>query len=172
MAIKIKEKKKIALVLSGGGIKAAAFHTGVCLALQEKGFKFAGGTKEEVARKYPEGDPMTIRLYVGSSAGAFVSSILSAGYSLEALVNAFQMGVGQKAYYSEHGLQKLKPLGYRDIFALNGFNLLSALPLSLLKKVLCRRGSRGNLKKLDQNQWPIHIGGIGKISKSLCSIPR
>ena len=34
--MKFSDKKKIALVLSGGGIKAAAFHIGVCLALQEK----------------------------------------------------------------------------------------------------------------------------------------
>jgi predicted acylesterase/phospholipase RssA len=32
----IHGKKKIGLVLSGGGIKAAAFHIGVCLALKEK----------------------------------------------------------------------------------------------------------------------------------------
>ena len=48
MALKLREKKKIGLVLSGGGIKAAAFHIGVCLALREKGFRFAGGTKEQV----------------------------------------------------------------------------------------------------------------------------
>ena len=32
-AMKLKNKSKIGLVLSGGGIKAAAFHIGVCLAL-------------------------------------------------------------------------------------------------------------------------------------------
>ena len=77
--MRIRDKKKIALVLSGGGIKAAAFHIGVCLALQEKGFKFAGGTKEMVRQQHPNEEPMTIRLYVGSSAGAFVASILAAG---------------------------------------------------------------------------------------------
>ena len=50
--MKLSHKKKIALVLSGGGIKAAAFHIGACLALKEKGFRFAGGTKEEVSAKY------------------------------------------------------------------------------------------------------------------------
>ena len=36
--MKIQDKKKVALVLSGGGIKAAAFHVGVCLALEDLGF--------------------------------------------------------------------------------------------------------------------------------------
>ena len=69
----IQSKKKIGLVLSGGGIKAAAYHIGVCLALKEKGFRFAGGHKELVRQKYPDGSPKVIRLYVGSSAGAFVN---------------------------------------------------------------------------------------------------
>ena len=50
----IHKKKKIALVLSGGGIKAAAYHIGVCLALKEKGFEFSGGSKEWVRQKYPD----------------------------------------------------------------------------------------------------------------------
>ena len=74
--MRIRNKKKLGLVLSGGGIKAAAFHIGVCLALKEKGFKFAGGSKELVRQKFPKGTPLTFEVYVGSSAGAFVSSIL------------------------------------------------------------------------------------------------
>jgi predicted acylesterase/phospholipase RssA len=134
MAVRVKDKKKIALVLSGGGIKAAAFHIGVCLALKEKGFKFAGGSKEYVQRNFPEDQPMTIRSYVGSSAGAFVSAILSAGYSLEALVNAFNVGAGQKPHYRDHSLNSLKPIGYKDVFSINGKNIVKSLPLSLLRK--------------------------------------
>ncbi len=65
--MKLSEKKRVALVLSGGGVKAAAFHIGVCLALREKGFRFAGGTdpKEKAEN---EGRPLTFNLYVGSSA--------------------------------------------------------------------------------------------------------
>ena len=59
--MKLKGKKKIGLALSGGGIKASAFHIGVCLALKEKGFRFAGGSKEEVASKYSDSDKV-IRL--------------------------------------------------------------------------------------------------------------
>lgn len=142
----MREKKKIALVLSGGGIKAAAFHIGVCLALKEKGFKFAGGTKDAVAKNFPDDDPMTIRIYVGSSAGAFVTAILSAGYSLEALVNAFQVGNGVPPSFHDHSLGTLRPLGYRDLFCLNGSNLIKSVPLGILRKTLLSGGLEAFLK--------------------------
>lgn len=147
MALKIKDKKKIALVLSGGGIKAAAFHIGVCLALREKGFKFAGGTKAEVEKNFDLDDPKVIRMYVGSSAGAFVSSVLSAGYSLEALVNAFEVGTGHKPSYTDHSLGHLRPLGYKDIFRVNGTNILKSFPLSLLRKSLITGGLEALIKE-------------------------
>ena len=43
-SMEAKKDKKLALVLSGGGIKAAAFHVGVSLALREHGYYFAGGS--------------------------------------------------------------------------------------------------------------------------------
>ena len=58
MPINLSEKQKPALVLSGGGVKAAAFHIGVCLALKDKGFKFAGGSPSRVADQFKE-DSMT-----------------------------------------------------------------------------------------------------------------
>lgn len=140
MGIQLQNKKKIGLVLSGGGIKAAAFHIGVCLALKEKGFRFAGGTREMVERNFPEDHPKTIRLYVGSSAGAFLSSILAAGYSIEALVNAFDVGSGQKPYYRDHSLNSLRPLKYSDVFSVNSLNILKSLPLSILRKGLVSGG--------------------------------
>lgn len=147
MVIKLKKKKKIALVLSGGGIKAAAFHIGVCLALKEKGFRFAGGSKDQVRRNFPDDDPMTIRLYVGSSAGAFVSAILSAGYTLEALINAFDVGSGLSPRFSdEDSLQSLRPIRYRDIFSLNGKNLVRSLPRALLNKSIISGGLEAILK--------------------------
>jgi len=152
MGFRIKQKKKIALVFSGGGIKAAAFHIGVCLALKEKGFKFAGGTKEQVRRSYPDTDPMTIRSYVGSSAGSFVAAILSAGHSLESLVNAFNVGVGQKPHYQDFDWDKLRPITYRDIFSLNSKGLLSSIPSSLLSKTLVR----GVLEALIKDRFKIN----------------
>lgn len=146
MTRRLKDKRKIALVLSGGGIKAAAFHIGVCLALKEKGFKFAGGSREEVSKNYPDDDPMTIRMYVGSSAGAFISAILSAGYSVEALVNAFEIGSGQKPHFQNYSYEDLKPITYKDLFAFNSANLLKALPAALLRKSLVSGGLEALIK--------------------------
>jgi len=136
----------VALVLSGGGIKAAAFHIGVCLALQEKGFKFAGGTKEMVRQRFADEDPLTIRLYVGSSAGAFVAAILGAGYPVESLINAFQLGLGKNPSFEKSDLRYLKPISYRDIFNLNSSGLLKFIPRTLLDRTLVSGGFESLLK--------------------------
>ena len=136
----------MALVLSGGGIKAAAFHIGVCLALQEKGFKFAGGTKEMVRQRFADEDPLTIRLYVGSSAGAFVAAILGAGYPVESLINAFQLGLGKNPSFEKSDLRYLKPISYRDIFNLNSSGLLKFIPRTLLDRTLVSGGFESLLK--------------------------
>ena len=91
--MRLSDKKKVALVLSGGGVKAAAFHIGVCLALREKGFKFAGGTSARDRLEF-EGKPLTINLYVGSSAGSVLATFLASGYSLDAIIEAFTQGAG------------------------------------------------------------------------------
>lgn len=145
----IQKKKKIALVLSGGGIKAAAYHIGVCLALKEKGFIFSGGPKELVRQKYPESSHKsspTIQLYVGSSAGAFVAAVLASGRSLESLITAFQVGAGAKTFYDLPKSEHLKPIGYRHLFNLNSKSLLSWLPKSLLQKSLLTGGLEVFLK--------------------------
>ncbi len=150
----IHKKKKIALVLSGGGIKAAAYHIGVCLALKEKGFIFAGGSKEWVRQKFPEkpsnetdNQKHVIKLYVGSSAGAFVAAVLASGKSLESLVTAFQVGVGSSPFYNIPPEEHVKPVGYRHIFNLNSRRMLSWLPESLLEKSLLTGGLELFLKK-------------------------
>lgn len=142
----IHEKKKIALVLSGGGIKAAAYHIGVCLALKEKGFIFSGGSKEWVQQKFPaktsENEPNkpVIKLYVGSSAGAFVASVLASGKSLESLITAFQVGFGSDPFYQVPKEERIKPVGYRHLFNLNSKRMLSWLPESLLQKSILTGG--------------------------------
>ncbi|MEK6774611.1 MAG: patatin-like phospholipase family protein [Bdellovibrionota bacterium] len=143
--MRFENKKKIGLVLSGGGIKAAAFHIGVCLALKEKGFKFAGGPKDP-SGKPKDKDPMTIQLYVGSSAGAFISSILAAGYSAEALINAFQLGSGEVPRFNSMDYTALKPLSYRHIFAVNGGSFLKFLPQSFLRKSVVTGGLEAFIK--------------------------
>ncbi|GIL17157.1 MAG: hypothetical protein BroJett040_09080 [Oligoflexia bacterium] len=116
------------------------------MALKEKGFKFAGGAKEFVRRAYPDDDPMTIRVYVGSSAGAFVASILSAGYSLEALINAFEVGLGQSPHFKGDLVGKLRPITYGDIFHVNKRGLLAAVPNTLLQKSIFAGGFEAFLK--------------------------
>ena len=64
--------KKTALVLSGGFTKAASWHTGVALGLEEIGFKIGSkGLKDQTSD--------TISTFVGSSAGALMATIFSAG---------------------------------------------------------------------------------------------
>lgn len=149
----IHKKKKIGLVLSGGGIKAAAYHIGVCLALREKGFQFSGGSKEIVQLRKSallnttnKKSPL-IELYVGSSAGAFVSSFLASGHSLESLITAFQVGVGTDPYYKIPEHERLKPIGYRHVFNLNSRRILSFIPETLLEKSIFAGGLEVFLKK-------------------------
>ena len=84
---RIPKKKKIALVLSGGGSKAAAFHIGVAYALKENGFDFYTGLKTEQNQSEP--GPRSIQTYVGSSGGSFIAAVLAAGYSLENISASF-----------------------------------------------------------------------------------
>src|SRR5665213_1907173 len=118
-SMRLSDKKKIALVLSGGGVKAAAFHIGVCLALREKGFKFAGGTSVKDRLQF-EGKPLTFNLYVGSSAGSVLATFLASGYSLDSIIDAFTKGAGLSSLTRSKGQDStyLKPIGYSDIFAL------------------------------------------------------
>jgi predicted acylesterase/phospholipase RssA len=152
--MRLSEKKRIALVLSGGGIKAAAFHLGVCLALREKGFQFAGGSHEDVHMKYAD-DKLTFKVYVGSSAGAVISTFLAAGYSVESIIDAFERGSAtdlnrltkRKKVYA-----RLKPITYRDMFALNGGNFVNIIPNVLRRRSIVT----GGLEALVKNGFKIN----------------
>jgi predicted acylesterase/phospholipase RssA len=112
--IQIGHKQKIAFVCSGGAAKAGAFHLGVALALQEQGFKFCGGTLPNSGPRPPE--PMEISTYVGSSAGAVISSYLAAGYSLDNIFNSF---LGRKPNHedpSEYLPRVLPRLTYQKLY--------------------------------------------------------
>lgn len=146
--MRLSEKRRCALVLSGGGIKAAAFHIGVCLALKEKGFKFAGGSPEQVKTDYSD-DRLTFKTYVGSSAGSVVCTFLAAGYTLDEIIDAFMRGAGIKSLLPALGFGKtprLKPITYRDIFALNTQGLSGLKPSKLLRKPLVTGGLEALLK--------------------------
>ena len=108
----VPKKKKIALVLSGGGSKAAAFHIGVAYALKESGFQFQSGLKTDQSETLPE--PKSIQTYVGSSGGAFIASVLAAGYSLENISSSFlnQVPAEDPHFYP----RRLARLSYKKMF--------------------------------------------------------
>jgi predicted acylesterase/phospholipase RssA len=136
--VRLSEKKKVALVLSGGGVKAAAFHIGVCLALREKGFQFAGGNDAKDRLTF-EGKPLTFNLYVGSSAGSVVAAFLASGYNLDSIIDAFTRGAGLDALTrpkAGRDESNLRPISYRDIFALN---VGAASPIRLLPSIFRKR---------------------------------
>jgi predicted acylesterase/phospholipase RssA len=153
--VRLSEKKKIALVLSGGGVKAAAFHIGVCLALREKGFKFAGGSSPKDRLQF-ESKPLTFNLYVGSSAGSVIATFLASGYSLDAIIDAFTRGAGLAALTRAKVQDQpyLKPITYRDIFALN---VGAASPIRLLPKIFRKRlNVSGGLEALFKEAFKIN----------------
>lgn len=109
------ETNNPSLVLSGGGMKAAAFHIGVALALQTKGFSI--GHAEDVKT-----NPMAFKRYVGSSAGSVIATFFAAGYSVEDIIFAFTQGNHNLDTLDIKSLEpskKLPPLRYKDVFSLN-----------------------------------------------------
>jgi predicted acylesterase/phospholipase RssA len=94
--------KKIALVLSGGVVKAAAWHLGVCLALEELGFYLKNNkSSSELNQRSLE-----IGTYVGSSAGALICIYLASGYSPQDVIQATLNIKGSK----------LRGITYKDMF--------------------------------------------------------
>lgn len=86
-------KQRLAFVASGGAIKAACFHMGVCLALEERGFVFQGGLRDASPNiSHPD---RTFSVYVGSSAGAFFTALLAAGYSVGEIADSFVGAAGK-----------------------------------------------------------------------------
>jgi predicted acylesterase/phospholipase RssA len=141
----LKEKRKVALCLSGGGVKAAAFHVGVCMALQQKGFKVS----TSVGTRNSE-DPQQVKMHVGSSAGALVGAILASGYSIESLMDAFQMGqkisVGPRLLGASE--KRLKPLRYWHMFFPNATSFVGAVPSLIQKRRVVTGGFEALIKSL------------------------
>lgn len=98
------KNKKIALVLSGGVVKASAWHLGVSLALDELGFTFK--SNEYLGRGLPlKSNAYEISTYVGSSAGAIISLYLASGYRPMDIVDA----------YLNKNSEILRPISYSDM---------------------------------------------------------
>lgn len=140
----IKSYKKPALVLSGGGTKAAAFHIGVCLAMQQRGFEFGSPQKPD----QPQG--IRFETFVGSSAGSIIASFLACEYSLEDIIYAFTLGSGLTELMPKSKLKQtehlLPPMGYRDLFSVQ---IKEALPRWFLPEFFSNKlGITGGLEVL------------------------
>lgn len=98
MKIESFKNKKMALVLSGGVIKAGAWHMGVALALEDLGINFR--SNQSHVEDQPE-----ISTYVGSSAGSFVNLYLAAGWRPHQVIESFL----------DRKKSSIKPLTYRDL---------------------------------------------------------
>lgn len=116
------EFTKAALVCSGGATKAAAFHIGVCLALRDKGFSFVGGKSEEgteinsIPYPRPKYHPQQIATYVGSSAGALITTLLASGIPVESLINSFTSDIN---FRIPGDFQEIPKIQYRDMLRIN-----------------------------------------------------
>jgi predicted acylesterase/phospholipase RssA len=99
------KNQKIALVLSGGVVKAAAWHLGVSLALEDLGFHLKSN-KSVTEDNFDIKHSLEIGTYVGSSAGALVSLFLACGTTPQEVINSI---INPKD-------SKLKSISYKDMF--------------------------------------------------------
>lgn len=139
--IDLSKKKKIALVCSGGAVKAAAFHCGVALALERAGFRFLGGRLEGAAERGQLDPSKLIQTYVGSSAGSLVATFLAQGGVLKNLISSFQ---DEKSIQGIPGLkysEMLKPriAGAKDLMSTENY-LLSMLRNASLQSPFTTQG--------------------------------
>lgn len=96
------KNKKTALVLSGGVIKAASWHVGVAMALEELGFVLKNNNT-------PKNTDFEISTYVGSSAGALINLYFASGYSPHDVIDS--------TMNRKNSNSSLKPVGYVDLLS-------------------------------------------------------
>lgn len=89
--------KKVALVMSGGVVKASAWHIGVGLALEELGFTLKSNKSKE--------SNLEISTYVGSSAGALISLYFASGFRPLDIIHS-HMNANDRV---------IKPVTYKDM---------------------------------------------------------
>lgn len=148
--IQIGPKKKIGFICSGGATKAGAFHLGVALALQERGFRFSGGLAVPGVAPRPT-EPMEISTFVGSSAGSVISSYLAAGYSLENIFNSF---IGRKPTDPRDAIPKILPkLTYPTMLKLRPGLAREQLSQLALLKSITSAVIQGNFESILQLRW-------------------
>jgi len=93
--------------MSGGVVKAAAWHLGVALAMDEMGFTFKNNRQGHQSSDL-EASNLEISTYVGSSAGAMAAIYFAMGYTPQEIIN------------STLGLKNtpLKSITYKDMLSL------------------------------------------------------
>jgi len=97
------KNRKTAFVLSGGVVKAAAWHLGVAMALEELGFQLKNNDN------FDQKNDLEISTYVGSSAGALVGLFFTAGYTVENILASFLRKTNK---------DKIRPITYKDVLYL------------------------------------------------------
>lgn len=154
----IKNKKKIAFVASGGAVKAACFHIGVMLAMQRFGFSFMGGLKKD--RENPEPKSGEVSIYVGSSAGSFIASMIAGGFTPAQLYDS----LSAEKYDPKIGP---RPISYTDIMGNNVFSNVNSF-VSSLTKVLSNRdfSLEGILQSVLGFNGLFSTSGVGKYLKA------
>lgn len=155
--IPIGKKKKIAFVCSGGAAKAGAFHLGVALALKEYGFHFLGGQNDDkigTAKNFHQNKKMEISCYVGSSAGAIVSTYLTAGYSLDNIFSSFLSKRAHENLPDQEKIPKLLPrLTYAKLFKLRAELAREQLGQFQVIRGIITHLLQGNVEALLQLRW-------------------
>lgn len=143
----VSRRKKIAFVCSGGATKAAAFHMGVGLALQEKGFRFQGGLKGR--GQPPTRGAKDIDAYVGSSAGSVIATYLAAGYTVDQIFDAY-LGKSKES--------PLKPLTYGTLMSVKASQHEEISKASLTKKL--RSYTNSAIDLLYRRQKLLSLSGL------------
>ena len=121
------KNKKTALVLSGGVVKAASWHLGVALALEELGYTLKNNTSEK--------SELEISSYIGSSAGSLIGLYFASGHRpmdiIEATINKNNSKI--RAINYKDMLSLKKPMARSDTAGF--YDPLEGFP-GLLKKIL------------------------------------
>jgi predicted acylesterase/phospholipase RssA len=122
------KNKKTALVLSGGVVKAASWHLGVALALEEFGFVLKHN-------KSPTNPDHEISTYVGSSAGSLINLYFASGFRpidvIDATINGKNAQTALQAVSYADMLSRKMPS--RDAFDFNFYNPLEGFPTLISK---------------------------------------
>lgn len=123
------KNKKTALVLSGGVVKAASWHLGVALALEELGFVLKHN-------KSPNDADYEISTYVGSSAGSLINLYFASGFRpidvIDATINRKNAQTSLKPVTYADMLSRKMPM--KNPFNFDFYNPLEGFP-SLIKQM-------------------------------------